>query len=82
MDSIISVETIREIQTDYLNDQESEFDMEEIFDLAIDAVSHPYREGQWYDIGISCRCSECGCKNNKQSRYCPNCGAKMINFVG
>ena len=32
----------------------------------------------WFDVGsLSCRCSECGCKNNKESNYCPECGAYM-----
>lgn len=34
--------------------------------------------GRWFDIGsLSCRCSNCGGKNNRESKYCPNCGAKM-----
>lgn len=38
------------------------------------AVKHGY----WFDVGsLSCRCSRCGCKNNKESRYCPTCGSKM-----
>lgn len=38
--------------------------------------------GRWYDKGsLSCRCSECGCKNNKETTYCPNCGAKMYMEV-
>lgn len=36
------------------------------------------RKGHWFDVGsLSCRCSECGGKSNRESRYCPNCGAKM-----
>lgn len=36
------------------------------------------RKGYWFDVGsLSCRCSECGGKSNRESRYCPNCGAKM-----
>ena len=36
------------------------------------------RTGHWFDVGsLSCRCSECGCKNNKESNYCPECGAYM-----
>lgn len=32
----------------------------------------------WYDVGsLSCRCSACGCKNNRESPFCPNCGADM-----
>jgi hypothetical protein len=35
-------------------------------------------KGMWYDVGsLSCRCSECGCKANKEYSYCPNCGARM-----
>ena len=38
----------------------------------------PVRHGTWTDIGsLSCRCSECGCKNNRTTLYCPNCGARM-----
>lgn len=38
----------------------------------------PVRHGHWYDIGsLSCRCSTCGCKSNKETAFCPNCGAKM-----
>ena len=42
----------------------------------IDAV--PVVRGEWFDRGsLSCRCSECGCKSNKEYTCCPNCGAKM-----
>jgi len=38
----------------------------------------PLRTGHWIDKGsLSCRCSECGCKSNKETRFCANCGAKM-----
>lgn len=38
----------------------------------------PVRHGHWYDKGsLSCRCSECGCKSNRENNYCPHCGAKM-----
>lgn len=38
----------------------------------------PVVRGEWVDKGsLSCRCSECGCKSNKEYTYCPNCGAKM-----
>jgi hypothetical protein len=34
--------------------------------------------GEWIDKGsLSCRCSECGCKNDKETKFCPNCGAEM-----
>lgn len=35
--------------------------------------------GKWFDKGsLSCRCSECGCKSPKEYKYCPNCGARMV----
>lgn len=43
---------------------------------AVDAV--PVVHGRWYDKGsLSCRCSCCGCKSDKEYNYCPNCFAKM-----
>lgn len=38
----------------------------------------PVRHGRWLDKGsLSCRCSRCGCKNYKETQWCPNCGARM-----
>ena len=38
----------------------------------------PVKHGRWKDVGsLSCRCSECGCKNDRETMFCPNCGAKM-----
>lgn len=38
----------------------------------------PVRHGRWTDVGsLSCRCSECGCKSNRETMYCHNCGALM-----
>lgn len=38
-------------------------------------------KGRWFDVGsLSCRCSACRCKNNRETKYCPNCGAKMEVF--
>lgn len=34
--------------------------------------------GYWFDVGsLSCRCSNCGCKSDKEYDTCPNCNAKM-----
>ena len=36
------------------------------------------KRGEWYDRGsLSCRCSNCGCKANKEYSFCPICGADM-----
>lgn len=36
------------------------------------------RHAHWFDVGsLSCRCSGCGCKNDRETAYCPSCGAKM-----
>ena len=44
----------------------------------VPAAQPEQRTGHWFDVGsLSCRCSECGGKSNRESRYCPNCGAKM-----
>ena len=38
----------------------------------------PVKHGHWYGFGSSsCWCSRCGCKNNMETKYCPNCGALM-----
>lgn len=43
-----------------------------------DGIDDAVKHGYWFDVGsLSCRCSRCGCKNNKESRYCPTCGSKM-----
>ena len=44
----------------------------------IEITEIPPKKGRWYDVGsLSCRCDQCGCKNNKPTKYCPNCGAEM-----
>lgn len=43
----------------------------------------PVKRGKWsrldYDIGHDHVCSVCKCKNDRQSRFCPDCGADMQN---
>ena len=35
-------------------------------------------KGTWFDRGsLSCRCSACGCKNDKEESICPNCKTEM-----
>lgn len=45
-------------------------------DCTVDAAQVVH--GRWMDVGsLSCRCSNCGCKNRRETDYCPNCKAKM-----
>ena len=49
-----------------------------LIDFAPTADVEPVVRGEWTDRGsLSCRCSECGCKSNRESPRCPNCGAHM-----
>ena len=35
--------------------------------------------GHWIEVGsLSCRCDKCMCKNDKQTKFCPNCGIRML----
>ena len=44
----------------------------------LDNLPSAEKTGKWWDCGsMSCRCNQCGCKNNKETNYCPHCGAKM-----
>ena len=46
---------------------------------SLPSVQPEQKTGYWFDVGsLSCRCSECGGKSNRESRYCPNCGAWML----
>lgn len=60
-------------EADYVD---KEFIEEEL--KRVPSVQPKQKTGRWFDVGsLSCRCSECGCKNNKESNYCPECGAYM-----
>lgn len=50
----------------------------------------PVRNGRWKIIGQVCidgeyedtlRCTNCGMKHDRKSRYCENCGARMDGDV-
>ena len=42
----------------------------------------PIRHAHWFDIGsLSCRCSRCGRKYDRETAHCPNCGAKMNGMI-
>lgn len=43
------------------------------------SIQPKQKTGRWIDVGsLSCRCSECGGKSNRESRYCPNCGSYNV----
>jgi len=59
-------------------DADPEATFTEILDSVSAVDAAPVINGRWYDKGsLSCRCSCCGCKSNKEYNYCPYCGAKM-----
>ena len=67
---------IRKLQTyeRFQGDNELFISLEDVLNLLEKHLVTAY----WYDVGsLSCRCSKCGCKNNRESRFCPNCGARM-----
>ena len=58
----------------------------EAIDLAISALKDERLQGKWIfhkDYHESCRygCNQCGNLTNINSRFCPNCGAKMKKAV-
>ena len=85
MKEYIEREAVEEFILDGLNnpDKDKAFGHDAIevlagvhFMLAADVA--PIRHAHWFDVGsLSCRCSGCGCKSERETAYCPNCGAKM-----
>lgn len=54
----------------------------DILEMLENLPSVQLKTGRWFDIGsLSCRCSNCGGKNNRESKFCPYCGAKMEGEV-
>lgn len=51
---------------------------EEIIIEAVDENITDDKNAHWFDVGsLSCRCSVCGCKNDKETTFCPHCGTKL-----
>ena len=49
-----------------------------VLNAAARALENQEVSARWFDRGsLSSRCSNCGCKSTKESKYCPNCGARM-----
>lgn len=45
--------------------------------IAIKALEQAPKTGHWEDCSNGWMCSECERDNREDTRYCPNCGAKM-----
>lgn len=55
-----------------------EYRWEQIKPELITITPEKEQSPHWMDVGSSsCRCSACGCKNNRETPFCPNCGAEM-----
>lgn len=57
-------------------------DLDELLHFLRDLPSseaQPDTHAHWFEVGsLSCRCSACGCKNDRETAYCPHCGSKMV----
>ena len=63
-----------------ISDYDEDDDLLTALKMAVKALEKQ-RAGNWFDVGsLSCRCSECGGKSNRESQYCPNCGAVGQKF--
>ena len=51
-----------------------------LFEMTIKALEQEPKTGHWIEDEneMEVWCSECGEENDDCSKYCPNCGAKMV----
>lgn len=76
MNKLTKEEAIK-ILKDTLYDEKTPTDYLEAVKMGREALENQ-KTGHWIDKGsLSCRCSVCGCKSGKETRFCPYCGAKM-----
>ena len=77
-DAISRREVIEEINTFWLAEEQSEAVLIDMIE-ALPSVN-PVKTGHWIEDEneMEVRCSECAEENDKCSKYCPNCGAKMV----
>lgn len=59
----------------------------EALDMAIEALEQEPKTGHWIDVPVGQyvllhRCSNCLKTSVTESKYCPNCGAKMEDQNG
>ena len=52
----------------------------EAYKMAIQALEQEPKTGHWIEdeYEMEVRCSACGEENDECSKYCPDCGAKMV----
>ena len=85
----MDIEQINKIYTDYLNDCESERDMEQIFTLAYKAISSaepktghwvktPNNKYMWYCDKCEYLVYQDSSRPYPSEKYCPNCGCRML----
>lgn len=59
----------------------SKISSEDVAEILYNAGYHKHREGEWkkmYDKAPRYVCTSCShLYNNKEYKYCPNCGARM-----
>ena len=73
MSVLIKGITLKQFYRDLNNVRDMDPDWD-IAQLSDDVVER--KKGEWFDRGsLSCRCSNCGCKANKEYSFCPNCGS-------
>ena len=44
---------------------------------AVEALKQEPKTGQWIEMPIGFKCSKCNELEDKTTKYCPNCGARM-----
>jgi len=72
-------QAIRELNRIYMMLSE---DMKKALDMAIKALEQEPKTGHWIDMdeGFSpCECSECKSVEFIKSKFCPNCGCRMVS---
>lgn len=48
------------------------------FDMAIQALEQEPKTGHWIKMPIGFKCSECNELEDRTTKFCPNCGARMV----
>lgn len=85
-----TIKWLKAIEEKYIHGGDEEFDAKrkEALFRAIKALEQKPKAGHWeretFDLGndlpirVAYQCSECGEYFDGEFKYCPNCGAKMV----